>query len=595
MPELGIIGKLGKHRYAEPAVIGAVFILLYLATINTIPQYDPVRNLVVSQETQMRGIPTYFDSAYWQHPPLLNYMIAFVSSITGLHVYFSGNAVILLLSFFSLFVFYELCMELRDRKDRNFARIATIVLGVMPVFWVWSNQIMHEVPQTFFFIATIYSFYMAVKQDKKLYFYASGLFFALGLLLKMENVIVLPVMMVFAVAENGKGVFGKRFILNIIAMFVVSGLVFSPYFLYRSVNGAPSFFGERAFSEIVTGEAAWAEGGSIATPFYYYVTSIFDIISFGVIFFAIGLYCFYRKRDRYMWLPLIWMCMSYLILSIFSHKEYRYMIIAIPAMVMISVYGLYSLKDRYLKNKRHFYALLLILVIALGAHSVYKASNDGYWPLNWKMWDDLKGMDNIVLSTDLYKYSTVDVAYGVVKLMSGKYSDFITGDPQKDLSFAMMYNTPYLLYVGKPEFSYPFVKLKYFEECNCTLYKIDERFLFENKTLVKTTSGGVPLEGANVYLVGQDGKVLYRSRSNIRGEIYIPADSYTGVVIAEKICYTRVQTYINIENRTLKLCELKQKAGVLGMAENYLECRLSEGIDLAYRGCFDHEYGNSRF
>jgi hypothetical protein len=589
MPGLGF---LGRYRYAEPAIIGAVFILLYLTTINTVPQYDPVRNLIVSQETQMRSIPTYFDSAYWQHPPLLNYMIAFVSSVTGLHVYFAGNTVVLLLSSLSLFVFYELCMELRGR---NFARIATVILGATPVFWGMSNQIMHEIPQTFFFIATIYSFYMALKTGKPKYFYMAGVFLGLGQLMKMQNIIVVPVMAVFAILEKRRTLFGKRMMINLISMVVISLLVFSPYMIYRTVNGAPSFFGERSLTEIITGQAEWAEGGSIAIPFYYYVTDIFNIVSFGAIFLAIGLYCFYRKRDKTMWLPLIWTAMSYLILSLFAHKVYRYMIISVPAMVIISVYGLYFINERYLKDRKYFYAITGILVIALASHGIYNASNDGYWPMGWGMWNELKSLDNIVLSTDLYKVSTVDMAYGIVKLMTDRYSDIITGDPQRDIGFAMMYNTPYLLYVGKPEFSYPFVKMKYFEECNCTLYKIDEKFLFENKTMIKTTSGGVPLEGVNLYLVGQDGKILYRARSNVRGEIYIPADSYTGVVLAEKICYTSMQTYINIENRTLKLCELKQKAGVLGVAENYLECRQSAGIDLTYRGCFDHQYRNSRF
>jgi hypothetical protein len=553
--------------------------------------YDMVRNLIVTQEIQTRGIPTYFDSVYWQHPPLLNYIIATISSLSGLHVYFAGLITILAFSFLTLFIFYHLCLEL---KDKNFARIATAILGVIPVFWVWSNQIMHEVPQTFFFVATIYFFYLAIKHDKNKYFYVSGLFLGLGLLTKMENVIVIPVILIFALVERGKNVFSKKIILNIIITFVVAVAVFSPYLIYRSINGAPSFFGEKALTEIITGKAEWAPTGDISVPFYYYVTSIFDIISFSFIFFVIGLFYLYKKKDKSMWLPIIWVAFSYLILSIFAHKLYRYMIIAIPAMVIISVYGLYSIKDQ-LKNKKYFYIITIVLIVALASHSVYLASNDGYWPFNWKMWDDLKNLDNIVLSTDLYKYSTVDMAYGTVKLMTGKYSDIITGDPQKDISYALMYNTPYLLYVGKPEFDYPFVKMKYFDECNCTLYKIDEKVLFENKTLIKTTSEGKVLEGANVYIVDQKGNVLYRSRSNIKGEAFIPADSYTGVLVAEKICFNSLQTYVKIENKTLYICDLKQKTGMLGATENYLECRQQQNIDLSYRGCFDHGYRNSRF
>jgi hypothetical protein len=187
------------------------------------------------------------------------------------------------------------------------------------------------------------------------------------------------------------------------------------------------------------------------------------------------------------------------------------------------------------------------------------------------------------------------MAYGTVKLMTGKYTEIISGDPQQDIQFALMYNTPYLLYVGQPEFSYPFVKLKYYEECNCTLYKLDEKFLFENKTLIKITSNGKPLGEVSIYLLDQNGNTVYRSRSNVNGDVYVPAESYTGFLVVQKICFNEIQTYIKIESYTFNICELKQRTGSLGMAESYLECRPTIGLDMTSRGCFDHDYKMSRF
>jgi hypothetical protein len=478
--------------------------------------------------------------------------------------------------------------------DRNFARLTTILLGVTPVFWVWSNQVMHEVPQTFFFITTLYFFYLAIKRDKISLYCLAGLFLGLGQLMKMQNIVVVPIMLLFAVYEKRKAVLNKKMIINGIVTIAIAVLVFSPYLIYRSVNSAPSFFSDQALTEIITGKAAWAPTGDISVPVYYYVTDIFNIISFGFIFFALGLIYFYKKREKPLWLALIWVAMCYLILSIFAHKVYRYMIIAIPAMVIVSVYGLYLVRD-YLKNKKYFYVIAGILIASLAIHSIYLSTNDGYWPLNWSMWDDLKSLDNIVLSTDLYDVSTVDMAYGTVKLMTGKYTEIISGDPQQDASYALMYNTQYLLYAGQPEFGYPYVKLKYYEECNCTLYKIDEKFLFENKTLVKTTYNGRPLGEVNIYLLDSNGNVIYRSRSNVNGEVFIPAENYTGILAAQKICFNPIQTYIQIQSYTFNTCDVKQKTGSLGMTESYLECRPTAGLDITSRGCFDHDYTMSRF
>lgn len=577
-----------NNKNLEPLVISIIFITLFIVTSHTNTHYDVIRNLVVSQETQMRGIPTYFDSVYWQHTPLLNYMIAGVSSMTGTHVHIAGMLVVLVLSFFSLFFFYKLCSEL---KDERFARMATVILGVTPIYWYWSNEIMHEIPQLFFFITTSYFFYLAIKRSKNRYFYLSGVLLGFAMLLKNSNVIIIPVILALVLFEKRKEAFSRKTIMRVIYMFIIAGLIFSPYFIYRSANGAPSLLGERAFQEIVSGKAEWAEGGDISMPFHYYVTSIFDIFSFGTIFLVLGLYHFYRKRDKSMWLPLLWLIFSYLILSIFAHKVYRYMIIAVPAMVIIAVYGLY-----YIKNKRLFYIATVALVAALAAHSVYfNMEAMGSPPLEWEMWDYLRGLDNNVLSQDLYEYSTIDMAYGMTKIMTGRYSDIATKDPQNNINLALIYNTPYILYVGRPDLPYPYTEEKYFGECNCTLFKIDEDYLFGNKSVIMTTSGGKPLEGVDIYLTDQNGNVVYRSKSNIKGEAFIPAEKYTGLIIAEKICYEKIQTYVNIEGDTFQLCEVKQQAGAFGVSENYLECRPSESLDLKYKGCFAHGYERSRF
>lgn len=582
-----------KYKSLEPFLISLLFVLAYYITFNGNPDYDPIRNLIVSQEVQERGIPTYFDSAYWQHPPLLNYMIAFTSSLFGMHIYLAGKAVILLFSFLSIFVFYELCAAM---KDRTFARMATAVFGATPLIWLNSNQIMHEIPQTFFFISTIYFFYLAVKYSKNKYFYFSGIFLGLALLTKSQTVIVIPVILAYILTEKGTGILKeKALVKSVLIMFLISGVIYAPYYLYRAENNAPSLFEERALKEQLTGKADWAPTGDISIPFHFYVTHIFEIISFSAIFFAVGLMQIYKKKDKTMWLPVLWVVFSYLILSIFSLKLNRYMIIAVPAMAIITTYGLYEL-ETYFKNRKYVYATAAILVIVLAAQSVQLTTGSGiYWPMDWKMWAELKSLNNSVISTDLNKYSTVRMSYGIVKIMTGKYSDILPEDPQQGVSFAMMYNTPYLLYDGKPELSYPYTKIKYFEECNCTLYGVDENLLFENSTLIKTTSGGKILEGVGLYLLDSNGNVAYRSRSNVNGEIYIPAKNYTGAVALSKICYESIQTYIKIENGQLNLCDLKQRQGPIGLAENYLECKQKQDIELQSRGCFGNKYPMSRF
>lgn len=578
-----------RKSLIEPIVLAIILTSIFYATFDKQPHYDAVRNLIVAQEITQRGIPTYFDSVYWQHPPLLHYSIAIVSKLFNSHVYYGAKIVILGLSFLSLVMFYLFCNEL---YGKDFARLSVLMLAVTPMFWSNANDIMQAMGELFFFTSTLYFFYRATKTGEKRHYLLSGVFFGLGMLMRVSAIVLVPIMIAYVVFEK-KRTNGSIAIKSLIIMFFIACLVFTPYFIYRTINGGPSIFNQ-AVEETLKGKAGWLASGDLSSPPLYYITDFFSIASFTTIFLIIGLYFAFKRKDNGLSLPFLWFSITMIVLSILSHKENRFMIIGLPAIIMMGSYGVFGLKEYFKKNEKLFYVIPAILLIALFYSGFRMNTNDGYWPFNFEVWQYINALDNDVVSKDIYG-AGFNMPYGIVKLLTNKYSDYVPPDnnPQAGIYSAISFNTPYILYPGDPVRSENFVKVKHFDDCNCTLYKVnisfsgtDFRILDENGNL---------LNGATFDLFDSSGKHIFGSKANSLGIVRIPLDNFIGILSVDKICYSPLQGIIKIENGIFNVCSQKQTYGGFTL-QNTLDCK-PQGTDimLSYKGCLNHNYARSRF
>lgn len=555
-------------------------------------KYDQFRNLIVSDEILERGIPTYFEYNFYKHPPLLFYMISFVS-LSGISLYTAGQIVVLLFAFLSVVFAYKLGKEL---FNQNFARVSSVILGVTPSFWMWGNRIMHETMIYFFFLSSLYFLLMGIRKGKTRYWLAFGLLLGLGLLAKVVILLIIPIAFVFFIlSPKVIRVYRKLSYVNLdlakkaILSLLIAFLVYSPYLLYKIVNKGPDII--RIWVEHIRGDLPWASE-IVSMPFYHYIPNLHGTLSIAVtLLFAIGLVFMTIRRERKLLLPLVWFLVVIVFFSLPAYKEARLINALLPASIFIGVYGLFELskvlgKLGNVKPGKIILSVSILVVAVQMFSSLSIVTNDGHWPSDWAMWGYLKGMENggVIVS---------DYDYTAIRYFTGSYSDpLLWGSMDHDILDGMMRSSVYYIYTDETNVSEEhFQKVREFEECNCSLYRIREKFL-ENVTLLKVYSGGKPMEGVRISVHNQKAEKTYMARSNRNGEAFLPLTDGYYRVSGEKICYEENVGYIEIRDRKTYECELISKLSIPFV----VECSDNEYImNLGYKSCFNHEFIETRF
>ncbi len=586
--------KLSFGPRFECVGIALIVTLLLTSTFDQYSYtYDQLRNLVVSDEILERGIPTYFGYNFYKHPPLLYYLIALLS-LSGISLHTSGQIIVLVFAFFSIIFTYKLGNEL---FDKNFARVSSILLGVTPSFWVWGNRIMHETMIYFFFPATLYFFLLGIRRERTGDWICFGLLLGLGLLAKVVMLLIIPIAIIFSLSSPRVVRFGKRvsyvnlgLIKKAMLSLFLAFLVYSPYLIYKVINHGPGIF--EIWSKHVRGDIPWAKE-IVHTPFYYYISNLHLTLSFLLtILFAVGLVFLILRKEKRLLLPLIWFLIIITFFSLPAYKEARLINSLLPAAVFIGTYAIFELsrilgKFAGIKPLR-ILPVIFIPILAIQAFSSLSiVMNDGHWPADWKMWEylrELKDDGGVIVS---------DYDYVAIRYFTGKHSEILPwGIPEHDILDGMMESSIYYIY--RNDRSVPreyFQKVKEFDECNCSLYRIRDEMM-ENVTILKVYSGGKPLEGVIIRVFDQNGEVVYKVRSNRKGEAFLPLKDGYYYLTAEKICYGRTEAYVEIREKEVYECELISKVTIPFVVKCYGN---EYEMNLEKRGCLFHGFTEARF
>jgi len=229
-----------------------------------------------------------------------------------------------------------------------------------------------------------------------------------------------------------------------------------------------------------------------------------------------------------------------------------------------------------------------ILVVAIQVFSSLSVvTNDGHWPADWEMWEYLKGMEDdggVIVSN--YEYLSI-------RYFTGKHSEILAwGITEHDILDGMMGSSVY--YIFKNDFNVSedhFQKVREFEECDCSLYRIKDE-LMENVTFLKVYGEGKPLEGAIISFYDQNAEIAYKVRSNGNGEAFLPLEDGYYKLLGKKICYEKSEAYIEIRDKEVYECELVSKFAVPFVVNCYGR---KYNMSLEYKGCFNHEFTGMRF
>ncbi len=554
--------------------------------------YDQLRNLIVSDEILERGIPTYFEYNFYKHPPLLYYLISLVG-LSGIPLYTSGQIVVLLFAFLSIIFIYKLGNEL---FNRNFARVSAIVLGLSPPFWIWGNRILHETAVFFFFISSLYFLLLGIRKGKTRDWMSFGLLLGLGLLAKVVMLLVIPIAIIFALLSPSVIRFRKRtsyvnleLVKKAILSLFIAFLVYSPYPIYKFVNRGPSIL--ETWVEHIRGDLPWGSE-TVSVPLHYYMLNLHLTLSMTVaLLFVVGLVFMAIRREKKLLLPLIWFLVVIAFFSLPAYKEPRLISALFPAAVLIGVYGLFELSKTLgklvkVRTNKIVLVISILVVVMQTVSSLSVVTNDGHWPADWEMWEYLRGIEDdggVILS--YYEYVAI-------RYFTDKFSEILSwGITEHDILDGMMRSSVY--YIFKNDFNVSedhFNKIREFEECDCSLYKIKDKFM-ENVTFLRVYSEGKPMEGAIIKVFDQNDDLLYKVRSNRDGVAFIPLRNGYYHLEAEKICYEKSEAYVEIRDREVYECELTADTTPL-----VVKCfDRKYNMNLEYRSCLDHGFTVIRF
>lgn len=288
----------------------------------------------------------------------------------------------------------------------------------------------------------------------------------------------------------------------------------------------------------------------------------------------------------------MWFLVIIAFFSLPAYKEARLINSLLPAAVFIGTYGIFEL-SKILGKFTGVKAIKIIPVIFIPILAIQTFSSlsivtsDGHWPADWEMWEYLRGLEDdggvIVSNYD----------YVAIRYFTGKHSEVLPwGVTKHDILDGMMESSIYYIYKDDANVSEElFQKVREFEECNCSLYRIRDEIM-ENVSILKVYSEGKPLEGVTIRVFDQNGEIVYKVRSNRNGEAFLPLEDGYYYLTAEKICYRRMEAYVEIRERGVHECELISKVAIPFM----VKCSESEyEMNLEKRGCFFHEFTEARF
>ncbi|MFH1106620.1 MAG: glycosyltransferase family 39 protein [Candidatus Micrarchaeota archaeon] len=526
---------LRKH---EAVILAIVFVAAYAATSDQYSNsYDQLRNLMVARGILQTGVPAFEDVAYWQHPPLFNYLVAGTSLLTGGDLYIAGQAVVLAFAALAVVFFYKLAAEVSGEKT---AFWATVMLGAMPLVWEHADRVMHESAVLFFFAAIPYCWLKFNKTGRMRYAAAAGVLLGLGLLTKSTMLLAIPVIGLIQLVYAGGRIASARGFKDFAKPLAIAGIialaVFSPYLLYRQANAAPPL--ESYLFPIFKGEYDWDP----RMPVEWYVTDVQASLTIPIaVLLVAGAYsALGRKEDKNgLWLWL-W-CLAVLgFMSVAAHKEARFMMPLVPAAVLLAAMGVEWLAEKL----RHRDMLFAVAAAYLAATSLFIVLQDGSWPGAWPLWKEVRALD-----THSILVGEIPPGYMAAAFFGGKTALSAT-QTEEDNGAMFWFNTRYAVY---PDSHPPenMTKIKAFPECGCSLYRIREEAFFGAKQFRVVDEEGRPVPGALVDFAFSESLGL----TNSSGDAVTDAGQARGVLSVRRMCYTPFEADVRmgeLEEITLK-------------------------------------------
>jgi 4-amino-4-deoxy-L-arabinose transferase-like glycosyltransferase len=177
----------------------------------------------------------YLSLSYFDHPPLIAFLIALFVRIGKSSEFFVRLGGVILF-FLSNLVLFQISRKLFDEKVGFFS---VILLNLIPVFALGAVIAAPDGPLGFFFIFSIFIFIKAIESDKKLYWYLWGLLLGFCLLSKYNGAILICSYLLYFLFSKDRAKFLKN--PHIYLALLIAALMFSPVIIWNYHNHWASF------------------------------------------------------------------------------------------------------------------------------------------------------------------------------------------------------------------------------------------------------------------------------------------------------------------------------------------------------------------
>ncbi len=328
------------------------------------------------------------------YPPLYDALTFLFYNMFGVSVV-SARVVDALFSVLLLWVVFEFTYKVYNGKT---ALLATIFLSVMPGYFEASHMAMLDIMMTFFFVLSIFVFYLWLQTYKDRMLIVTGLTLILGFFAKYEIVVAVPVMF-FATAVFCRSQLKRPFSRKLYIAIISAVLAAAAYLIYS----LQSYLGMWLSAVEMT-----TTGTQIITPAYYLteMNSIYptihpiSLLMYIVGFFGLAVFAIRRQKvDK---LLLIWFITVYVFYTLLNNKNWRYVL---PLFPVLAISAAFCITFAYTKlrslNRKTLAKIGSVLLIALTCLSMFYSVNDTiYWTNSEKISFNLEQAVNYAIAHD---------------------------------------------------------------------------------------------------------------------------------------------------------------------------------------------------
>jgi 4-amino-4-deoxy-L-arabinose transferase-like glycosyltransferase len=280
------------------------------------------------------------------HPPLYVWLSSVSFLIFGV-TEFAIRFFSALFGGLTLMIIYKMGKELHSPKA---GFIAAMLFGLNPFVSFFARQ--GQFDTTLVFFLSLSTLYLLRYEARGGLHHAAlgGVAIGAALMTKLFVGFGIPLTYFFwkAATHEDKDPFWKPLLVSVGMAILVS----APWYVYMTIvrgNGNPLFFLDA--SAVIQRSVAGVEGNVKPLEVFYYVNQLFVLFPLGIIWFIVGMYRIFQKREKAWLLLALWFVVYFVVFTLMRTKLAVYLLPMLVPASLIAAYALVAVVNGLLSKK----------------------------------------------------------------------------------------------------------------------------------------------------------------------------------------------------------------------------------------------------